>query len=165
MNRLLQGNYKIFPEICEKVSKIDVFSQKRRSYSKQITKLFILWMYQLIGCRIITHSQLNRLLQGNYKIFPEICEKVSKIDVFSQKRRSSSEQITKLLICLDASPNVMSNHNSFKVESCDTRKIWNVSRNLWKNVKNWCFLPKNRQLYSANVKIIFLYECSCFICT
>ena len=74
-------------------------------------------------CRIINHSQLNRVLLEKYKIFPEICEKVSKIDVFSPKRRSSSEQITKLLICLDASPNVMSNHNSFRVESFVTRKL------------------------------------------
>ena len=35
-------------------------------------------------CRIVTHSQLNRMLQENYKIFPEICEKMSKIDVSPQ---------------------------------------------------------------------------------
>ena len=108
LNSVLQEKYKIFPEICEKVSKINVFSPKWRSYSKQITKLLICWMPQLMWFRIITHSQLNRVIQEKYKIFPEICEKMSKID---------------------------------------------------------CFLPKNRQLYSGNDKIIFLCECSCFICT
>ena len=29
-------------------------------------------------CRIITHSLFNSVLQEKYKIFPEICEKVSK---------------------------------------------------------------------------------------
>ena len=45
------------------------------------------WMLHLMLCRIITNSQLNRVLQVKYKIFPEICEKMSKIesDVFTQK--------------------------------------------------------------------------------
>ena len=43
------------------------------------------WKPQLMWCRIITNSQLNRVLQEKYKIFPEICEKNSKIDVFTQK--------------------------------------------------------------------------------
>ena len=36
-------------------------------------------------CRIITHSQLNSVLQEKYKIFPEICEKMSKIVFYTQK--------------------------------------------------------------------------------
>ena len=51
-------------------------------------------MYQLIWFQIITHLQSNSVLQEKYKIFPEICEKVSKIDVFSPKWRFYSEQIT-----------------------------------------------------------------------
>ena len=42
-------------------------------------------MYQLMRCQIITHSQLNSVLHEKYKIFPEIYEKVSKINVFSPK--------------------------------------------------------------------------------
>ena len=42
-------------------------------------------MNQLIRCQIITHSQLNSVLQEKYKIFLEICEKMWKIDVFTQK--------------------------------------------------------------------------------
>ena len=42
-------------------------------------------MHQLMWCQIITHLELNSVLQDKYKIFPEICEKVSKIDVFSPK--------------------------------------------------------------------------------
>ena len=42
-------------------------------------------MYQLIRCQITTHLQLNSVLQEKYKIFPEICEKMWKIDVFTQK--------------------------------------------------------------------------------
>ena len=74
-------------------------------------------------CQIITHLQSNSVLQEKYKIFPEKCEKVSKIDVFSPKWRSYSEQMNKLWFFFNASPNVMSNHNSFKVESCVTSKI------------------------------------------
>ena len=85
LNSVLQEKYKIFPEICEKVSKIDVFSPKWRSYSQQIAKILILGMYQLMWCQIITPSQLNSVLQEKYKIFPEICEKMSKCDVFTQK--------------------------------------------------------------------------------
>ena len=47
--------------------------------------MIFFWMLHLMLCRIITHSQLNRVLQVKYKIFPEICEKMSKIDVFTQK--------------------------------------------------------------------------------
>ena len=46
---------------------------------------FFFGMPQLILYRIITHSQLNRVIQEKYKIFPEICEKMSKIDVFTPK--------------------------------------------------------------------------------
>ena len=35
-------------------------------------------------CQIKSHSQLNSVLQEKYEIFPEICEKVSKINVFPQ---------------------------------------------------------------------------------
>ena len=42
-------------------------------------------MLHLMLCRIITHSQLNRVLQVKYKIFPEICEKMSKIDSYIQQ--------------------------------------------------------------------------------
>ena len=37
---------------------------------------------------------------------------------------------------LVVSANVVSNRNSFTVESCVTRKISNISRNLLKHVKN-----------------------------
>ena len=48
-------------------------------------QIMIFFMLHLMLCRIITHSQLNRVLQVKYKIFPEIYEKMSKIDVFTQK--------------------------------------------------------------------------------
>ena len=35
-------------------------------------------------CQIKSHSQLNNVLQEKYEIFPEICEKVSTINVFPQ---------------------------------------------------------------------------------
>ena len=53
-------------------------------------------MLHLMLCRIITHSQLNRVLQEKYKIFPEICEKMSKIDVFTPKLDSYIQQMSKL---------------------------------------------------------------------
>ena len=102
LNSVLQERYKIFPEICEKVSKIDVFSPKWRSYSEQITKLLICWMPQLMWFRIITHSQLNRVIKEKYKIFPEICEKMSKIDVFYQKIDSYIQKMTKLYFYTNA---------------------------------------------------------------
>ena len=46
-------------------------------------------------CRIITHSQLNSVLQEKYKIFPEICEKMSKICVFYPKIDSYIKQMSK----------------------------------------------------------------------
>ena len=73
-------------------------------------------MYQPMWCQIITHLQLNSLLQGNYKIFPEICEKMSKIDVFYPKIKVLLSTIRQIINFLDASANVMSNHHSFTVE-------------------------------------------------
>ena len=35
-------------------------------------------------CRIVTHSQLNRVLQENYKYFQKSVKKMSKIDVSPQ---------------------------------------------------------------------------------
>ena len=40
-NAISTHKYNIFPEICKKVSKIDVFSPKWMSYSLQIVKIFI----------------------------------------------------------------------------------------------------------------------------
>ena len=86
LNSVLQEKYKIFPEICEKVSKIDVFSPKMKVVFRTNYQIMIFFgMPQLIWYRIITHSQLNRVIQEKYKIFPEICEKMSKIDVFTPK--------------------------------------------------------------------------------
>ena len=57
---------------------------------------FFFWMPQLMWCRIITHSLLNRVIQEKYKIFPEICEKMSKNDVFNPKIDSFIQQMSKL---------------------------------------------------------------------
>ena len=76
---------KYFQKSVKKMSKIDVLPPKWRSFSKQIAIVFTSWMYLLMWCQIITHLQLNRLLQENNIKFPEICETMSKIDVLTPK--------------------------------------------------------------------------------
>ena len=67
---------KYFQKSVKKYQKLMFFPQNKGLIPKKIAKIFILWMYQLIRCQIITHSQLNNVLQEKYKIFPEICEKM-----------------------------------------------------------------------------------------
>ena len=60
----------------------------------------------------------------------------------------------KIIPFLVVSANLVSNRNSLTVESCVTRKLSNISRYLWKNVKNWCFIPKMKVFFLANCHII-----------
>ena len=82
---MLQEQYKIFPEICEKNVKKMMFSPQNEGLIPNKLPNYSFFMPQLMLCGIITHSQLNSVLQEKYKIFPEICEKMSKICVFYPK--------------------------------------------------------------------------------
>ena len=55
-------------------------------------------------------------LQEKYKIFPEICEKVSKIHCFFPKMKVLFLTNCQYIHFMDVSVNKMSNHNSFTVE-------------------------------------------------
>ena len=52
-----------------------------------------------------------------------MCEKMSRIDVFSPKMKVSVLTICQIIHFVDVSANLMSNHNSFTVEYYVTRKI------------------------------------------
>ena len=63
-------------------------------------------------------------------IFPKICKKYYIKAIFFPQNKGLIHNTGQNYSFLVVSANVMSNRNSFTVESCVTRKISNISRNL-----------------------------------
>ena len=93
---MLQEKYKIFPEICEKVSKIDVFLPKMKVLFQTNYQIMI---FMDASANVMSNHNsftVESCVTKKYKIFPEICEKMSKTDVFTQKIDSHIQQMSKL---------------------------------------------------------------------
>ena len=67
---------------------------------------------------ISRHALLKLEVYGNkkYKLFPEICEKMSKSDVFTSKERSHQYEMAKLIIISMDKIIYTTSHNLFAIE-------------------------------------------------
>ena len=93
-------NSKCFPKICENVSKTIFSPQNQGHIPRKWQKKIIIWMgwalANIYGKLSLIHSWI--LFCRKLKIFPKLCENVSKNYVFSPKSRSHALEMAKVFI-------------------------------------------------------------------
>ena len=81
---MLQEQYKKNSEICEKMSKLMFFPQNQGLIPNKLPN----YSFFYASAHVMSNHNsftIEKCVKEKYKIFPEICEKMSKIFVFYQK--------------------------------------------------------------------------------